>query len=186
MNGMASEAQVHTLRFEAVMDDSLSSLRTPLPTALATTTMGFGSDEHSERIYSALLQAAAADLSPTPTQPPHSSIPTPPPLIGISLLHPIPERLWQDNDLEVVVANQTTGFLSERIEGLTPPVPSLVGVVLILLGLFFLSCGARSLNWGNHWGKKRGVQEGRAWFPGGVAGLLVGVATAGGSSFFMR
>ncbi|GAA6030208.1 hypothetical protein JCM8097_008988 [Rhodosporidiobolus ruineniae] len=78
----------------------------------------------------------------------------------------------------------STGFLTSRLADLPSAVPILVGVWLILLGLFTLTCGTRAMYWGKELGRKRG-EEGKGWLDGGIGGVLVGSTTVGAFSAFL-
>lgn len=149
-------------------------LASPNPTAAPALPTDLGSDEHSKQIYAALAKAAEEGAAL-----PAASSTTSPPLAALAL----------DDSFSVDFATLATtdtlansGFLSNRLGNLVSPVPILVGVVLLLLGLFFAAVGARSMIWGNHWGKKRGYLEGRAHVPGGLGGVIAGAVGVGASS----
>lgn len=145
-------------------------LASPEPTAAPALPSDLGSDEHSKQIYAALVKAAAEG---TPLS---TSSTTSPPLAALAL----DDSFSVDFTTLAATDNLVNdGFLSNRLGNLVSPVPILVGVLLLLLGLFFVAVGARSRMWGNHWGKKRGFAEGRAHVPGGVGGVVAGALGVG-------
>ncbi|KAI5479376.1 hypothetical protein MNV49_003710 [Pseudohyphozyma bogoriensis] len=158
-SALLSHAQQQQQASSTVAAPALVKLAAAATPTAASTTASLGSDANSEAIYSALLANAASSSSPTTS----SSSDARPNLANLA----------------VASSNSTgsseVGFLSSSIEGLATPVPSLVGAVLILLSLFILVAGSRSLNWLNRWGKpKVTLEEGKAYIAGGVAGLVFG------------
>lgn len=120
-------------------------------------------DERSNKIYEALV----ANKQQSPTEAPGSASP----------LASLSNRLQLDTTTTATTApstDLTQGFISHSIASLPKPVPSLLGVLLLFLGLFYLICGARSMIWLSHWGRGRG-ESGY-----GVRSKLGGLGGAGG------
>ncbi|KAK4705195.1 hypothetical protein P7C70_g1003, partial [Phenoliferia sp. Uapishka_3] len=136
---------------------------------LATPTSAPFGDSSSNKIYAALLANALSSST--------------------SALSASPTLLAENHTLLVSTTSKTTtlvtGFLSFKLESLTTPLPILLSVFTLLLGLFLAVAGSRSTLWASHWGKPRGTFEGRAHIPGGIGGIVFGgVASAIISIFF--
>ncbi|KAL8287308.1 hypothetical protein RQP46_003760 [Phenoliferia psychrophenolica] len=128
---------------------SSASLFAPTPTPIGT--------PDSERIYAALLanaaslssSAAAVASAPTTEHVLLATTSTTPPLTP-------------------------TGFLSSRLSNFSSPIPILLGVLVLLLGVFVATAGSRSFSWAKDWGKIRGTTDGKAHIPGGIGGGVIG------------
>ncbi|GAA6002870.1 hypothetical protein JCM10207_001875 [Rhodosporidiobolus poonsookiae] len=141
-----------------------------IPTATPTPTSVLSSDSTSERILAALVANAALATPSFPTS-----------------ANSAPQKLSSLAAASSASASALTaaqGFLTSRLHALPSAARTLVGVWLLLLGLFLLGCGARSLFWGRELGRKRGTQ-GRGWLEGGVGGVLMGSTVIGTLAAFL-
>ncbi|GAA5900496.1 hypothetical protein JCM5296_001563 [Sporobolomyces johnsonii] len=129
----------------------------PSPTASASIVLP---DDTSERIYAALLSAAASHSSPLCTLAPTVS---PDGFMSFSI-----------NNVTTATTASSTGFLTSRLAELPSAVSVLVGVWLIVLAFGFLGAGARSVFVGRDLGRTYGSNEKEGWLQGGVGGVLFG------------
>lgn len=127
-------------------------------------------------MYQALLAAAAAAR----TEGAVLTSPTPAPNAPLSL----------KTDVKVVqfatvstskVSPASLGFMSDRMDALPSAFSALIGALLIILALGALTVGARSMLFGNQWGRKRGTMEGKANMAGGLGGIAFGGSALGRS-----
>ncbi|BGP18185.1 hypothetical protein JCM10213_009029 [Rhodosporidiobolus nylandii] len=176
MDGDAIFSALAEYAATASLDLDLPSAATPpmsaanLAVAPTTTAAALAGDAKSNRILSALVSNA---LLPSPSLP--ALLPA---KVSLSSLAVSPDSPT------AAAAAEVQGFLTSRLALLPSAARVLVGVWLVLLGLFTLSCGARSLFWGRELGRKRGV-EGKGWLGGGVEGALLGSTVVGAFSVFL-
>ena len=145
----------------------LSNSRSPTPTTtsfdLATLqTQVTGSvlgTEKSGRIFQALLAAAN---SPSP-----------------SVFPKLAALAASSSDPTSTTEDLYIGFLTSRFASLPSAASILTGVFLILLSIFCLVAGARSLFVGRDLGRTYGSDEKKGWLGGGVGGVFFGGISLG-------